>query len=141
MDPRLNKWLRWLEVLKGEIQELVVAKYTFHEIQGMIAANPKLQTGNSFYRYITSTYVSHVVIGLRRQLKTDHQSISLALLLQELAQTPEVLSREYYVALYKGSVVEDFANRDLGSRGHKAVGVRSCFLPSLGFLIVLVQTD
>jgi hypothetical protein len=68
--------------------------------------------------------VSHVVIGLRRQLKTDHQSISLALLLQELAQTPEVLSREYYVALYKGSVVEDFANRDLGSRGHKAVGSR-----------------
>lgn len=112
MDPRLKKWLRWFEVIKTEGQELVVAKHTFHEVQKMIEANPKLQTGNSFYRYFTGTYVSHVVIGLRRQIKTDPQSISLALLLKEMTETPEVLSREYYVSLYKGSVVEDLADKD-----------------------------
>jgi hypothetical protein len=112
MDPRLSKWLRWLAVIKIEVQELVVAKHTFHEVQKMIEANPKLQTGNSFYHYFTSTYVSHVVIGLRRQLKTDPQSISLALLLKEITETPEVLSRKYYISLYEGSAVEDLADKD-----------------------------
>ena len=64
MDPRLSKWLRWLEVIKAEIQDLVVSKYTFHEVQKMIAENPKIQVENLFYRYITSTYVSHAIIGL-----------------------------------------------------------------------------
>lgn len=112
MDPRLEKWLRWLDVIKTEIQDLVVAKHTFREVQKMIAANTKLQTSNSFYRYFTSTYVSHTVIGLRRQIKTDPQSISLALLLQEMEQTPEVLSRKYFVSLYKGSIVENLADDD-----------------------------
>lgn len=112
MDLRLKKWLRWLDVIKGEVQELVVAKHTFHEVQKMIEANPKLQTGNSFYRYFAGTYVSHVVIGLRRQIKTDPQSISLALLLKEMSETPETFSRKYYVSLYQGSVVEGLADKD-----------------------------
>lgn len=112
MDPRLRKWLRWLDVVKIEVQELVIAKHTFHEVQKMIDANPKLKTGNSFYRYFTNTYVSHVVMGLRRQIKTDPQSISFALLLKEMTETPEVLSRRYYVSLYEGSVVEDLADKD-----------------------------
>jgi len=112
MDPRLSKWLRWLDVIKSEIKDLVVSKHTFHEVQKMIAANPKIQVKNSFYRYITSTYVSHALIGVRRQVKTDPQSISLALLLQELIKTPEVLSRKYYVGLYNGSTVEDLADKD-----------------------------
>lgn len=112
MDARISKWLRWLDVIKAEIQDLVVSKYIFHEVQKMIAENPKIQVNNSFYRYITSTYVSHAVIGLRRQLKTDPQGISLALLLQELIKTPEVLSRKYYVGLHEGSTVEDLADED-----------------------------
>ena len=112
MDPRLSKWLRWLDVIKSEVQDLVVAKYTFHSVQAMIAANPRLQVGNSFYRYITSTYISHTVIGIRRQVKIDPQSISLALLLQDIIATPEVVNRKYFVSLYKGSAVEDLANDD-----------------------------
>ena len=112
MNPRLSKWLRWLDIIKLEIQDLVVSKYTFHEIQKMILENAKLQVDNSFYRYVSSTYVSHALIGLRRQVKKDSQSISLALLLQELVDTPEVLSRTYYVALYEGSTIEDRADKD-----------------------------
>jgi hypothetical protein len=111
-DPRLEKWLRWLNVIKLQVRDLVMAKYTFHEIQKMIAANPTIQKDNSFYRYLTNTYVSHVVIGLRRQLKLDSQSISLVLLMQELIATPEVLSRTYFKGLYAGSVVEDRADGD-----------------------------
>lgn len=111
-DPRLEKWLRWLNIIKLQIRELVQAKYTFHEVQKMIAANPAIQKDNSFYRYLTNTYVSHVVIGLRRQLKLDSQSISLVRLMQELTESPETLSRAYFKGLYAGNTGEYLADGD-----------------------------
>jgi len=91
MDPRLAKWIRWLKVVHDEIQQLVMAKDTFWEVQEMIKANKKIQKPSSFYQYLGNTYVSHSVIGMRRQLKVDSQSISLARLLTEMAETPEVV--------------------------------------------------
>ena len=112
MDKKLKKWLKWLDVIKAEVQDLVVARRTFHEIQQLIKDNPALHQPNSFYDYLSRTYVTHVVIGLRRQIKCDDQSISLARLFEELIESPHILSRSYYVNLYKGSTVEDFANKD-----------------------------
>jgi hypothetical protein len=115
MDKKLEKWLKWLDIIKSEIRELVVAKHTFHEVQKIISDNPELHEANSFYRYFTNTHVSHVshvVSGVRRQVKCDDQSISLARLLTEMVASPQILSRDYYVSLYKGSLVEGFADKD-----------------------------
>jgi len=112
MDKKLKKWLRWLDVIKTEVQNLVMAKRTFHEVQQLISDNPMLHQPNSFYGYLSRTYVSHVVIGIRRQIKCDKQSISMARLLEELIESPQVLTRKYYVDLYKGSIVENFADQD-----------------------------
>lgn len=112
MDTKLKKWLQWLEVIKAEVQDLVMAQRTFHEVQQLIIDNPSLHQPNSFYDYLSRTYVSHVVIGLRRQIKYDNQSISMARLFKELIESPQVLTRSYYVGLYKGSVTEDFADKD-----------------------------
>lgn len=112
MDLKLKKWLKWLSVIHDDIQDLVVAKREFLEIQALIKANPKLHKPNSFYDYLARTYVSHVVIGLRRQIKCDSQSISFASLMKEMIDSPETLSRKYFIGLYKDSVVEDFADKD-----------------------------
>ena len=58
------------------------------------------------------TYVSHVIIGIRRQLKIDNKSISFAKLLSEISLDPKRISRKYYVGLYKGSTVELMADKD-----------------------------
>ena len=112
MDTKLKEWLGWLKIIEGEVRDLVMVKRTFHEIQQLIKDNPALHQSNSFYDYLSRTYVSHVVIGVRRQIKCDKQSISMARMFKELIETPEVLTRSYYVGLYKGSVVENFADRD-----------------------------
>ncbi|MEO8418994.1 MAG: hypothetical protein ABI475_09740 [Methylophilaceae bacterium] len=112
MDPKLTKWLKWLKVIHDDIQDLVVAKREFSEVQGLIKNNPKLHQPSSFYHYLARTYVSHVTIGLRRQIKCDSQSISFARLMTEMIDSPATLSRKYYVGLYKGSTAEMFANRD-----------------------------
>ncbi|MCI0427012.1 MAG: hypothetical protein L0Z46_03225 [Nitrospiraceae bacterium] len=112
MDPKLKKWIRWLKIIHDEIQQLVIAKDTFWEVQEIIKRNNKIQKHSSFYQYLGNTYVSHSVIGMRRQLKVDSQSISLARILTEMAETPDVISRKYYKGLYSGSVVEGFADGD-----------------------------
>lgn len=112
MDPKLEKWLRWFDVIKVEIQDLVVAKHTFNEVQGMIRANPKLHKHSSFYDHFARTYVSHVVIGLRRQIKRDGQSISMSRLFEEMIATPQAFPRKWFTDKYKGSVVQDFADSD-----------------------------
>lgn len=112
MDPKLAKWIKWLETIKDEVGELVRAKHMFREVRNMIAANPTLQGHNSYYRYLAGSYASYAIIGVRRQLKIDKQSISFARLLNEISESPELLSRNYYVSLYQGSSVKDLANDD-----------------------------
>lgn len=112
LHPKLVNWLCWLKVIKGEVQELVIAKDTFQEVQKLIDDNPLLHQPSSFYYYLSNTYVSHVVIGLRRQLKCDNQSISMARLFVEMIETPQAFTRAYYANLYKDSVVEDLADKD-----------------------------
>ncbi len=112
MDPKLTKWLRWLEIIKNEVQDLVMAKHIFHEVQRMISDNPLLHQNNSFYDYLSRTYVSHVVIGVRRQIKCDDQCISMVHLFDEMIASPQAFPRTDYTAQYKGSVVENFANKD-----------------------------
>ncbi len=107
MNPKLKKWLRWLEVVKNEVRELIKAKYTYHEILSMIDNNPLLnKQSNLFYEYLVHTYVSHVVIGVRRQIKCGKQSISIIRLLREMSASPQILSRKYYVALYKPPAID-----------------------------------
>ncbi|SDH66311.1 hypothetical protein SAMN05216603_111167 [Pseudomonas benzenivorans] len=112
MNQKLKKWLRWLDIIKGEVQDLVISKHTFHEVQKLIKNNPLLHKPSSFYDYLSRTYVSHVVMGLRRQIKCDNQSISMARLFEEMIESPQAFTRSYYVGLYKGSVAECFADKD-----------------------------
>ena len=112
MDQRLKKWLRWLQVIHDEVQQMLIARDIFWSVQKLIRENQKIQKPSSFYKYLGDTYISHVLIGIRRQIKIDNESISLSRLLIEISKTPEILSRKYYTELYSGSVVADKADRD-----------------------------
>lgn len=103
--------MEWLKTVEGEVQDLVVAKHIFHEIQGMIRDNPRLHQYSSFYDYFSNTYVSHVVIGVRRQITCHKDSSSMADLFKEMIATPETFTRAHYTAKYKGSAKEDDANK------------------------------
>lgn len=112
MDNRLKEWLRWIKVVHDDIQQMLIKRNIFWEVQDIIKTNSELRKPSSFYSYLGDTYVAYISIGIRRQIKVDKQSISFARLLTELANTPAVLSRKYYVSLYKGSTVERLADID-----------------------------
>lgn len=110
-DAIFAKWDGWLSTIDGEIQGLLVNRHIFREVQAIIQANPKIQLASSFYQWMGNTYATAAVIGVRRQLDKDPDSISFARLLGEVAAHPQVLSRERYLALYK-TMPRDLGDKD-----------------------------
>lgn len=113
MDQRFEKWERWLETIREEVMDLVRSKHIFWKLGDIVKNNPKIQKPNSFYKFAGDTYVAYSVMSVRRQIKYSKckQSISFVGLLKEIIQTPCVLSRERFVALY-GKDAQFEANHD-----------------------------
>jgi hypothetical protein len=112
MSDKLITWIAWLKIIHDDLQELLISQREFDEVQAVIKANPKLHKPSSFYSYLIRSYVSHVLMGVRRQIKVHHDSISFARLMKEMIDSPDKLSRAYYCSLYKGSLVENLADKD-----------------------------
>ena len=113
MDQRFQKWEKWLETIRYEVMDLVRSKHIFWKLGDIVKNNPKIQKPNLFYKFAGDTYFAYAVMGIRRQIKPHKDSISFAGLLPEMVETPCVLSRERFVALYeKDSQYE--ANHDFG---------------------------
>lgn len=100
MDKTFNKWTQWLDIIYKEITSLSVNRHIFWEVQEIIKTNKNIQKPSSFYEFLGSAYGSLTVMGIRRQVKIDKQSISFARLLDQIAKTPSVISRQRFVALY-----------------------------------------
>ncbi len=107
-----TKWLKWLETIEREITWLAIHRHIFLETQKIITANTRIQKPSAFYTWMRMAYVTDITVGIRRQLSRDADAISLWKLLEELATHPQVMSRRRFVALYKGSSVERFADED-----------------------------
>lgn len=110
MENRFEKWDRWLESIYIEITNLSRYRYIFREVQKIINNNPKIQKPSVFYEYFGVSYSALIFMGIRRQVKTDKNSISFARLLEEIIETPDILSRTRYVSLYKVSPVKHLAD-------------------------------
>jgi hypothetical protein len=99
MDQKLKKWIKWLKVIESEIVPLVEAKDIFWSLQEMIKENIQIQKPSRFYNYMGNTYQAFILMGIRRQVKIDNQSISFARLLLDIECYPDKISRKYYLQI------------------------------------------
>ena len=99
ISPKLKKWLKWMKVIEKEIYGLVVDANMCREVRDIIGDNPRIQKPSAFYNYLSRTYFSHALAGLRRQIKPQKDSISLVGLLDDIAKNPEELSFKYYCSI------------------------------------------
>jgi hypothetical protein len=116
VDRRIEKWKRWLSVIRGDIQQLLVNREIFWDLQELVKNNPNLNKPSAFYQYLGDTYVSYIVIGIRRQAEESkpwqkNSSVSFLRLLGEIAGAPSLVSRSYFRELYKGTAVEALAEQ------------------------------
>ena len=112
MQQRYNKWQNWLKIIDKEVTDLHRYHHIFDEVQKIVTDNPAIQKPSSFYEFLPKAYVALIVMGIRRQIKLDSQSISFARLLKEIVETPEIITRERFVKMYKGTVVKKYADSD-----------------------------
>jgi hypothetical protein len=110
MDHKLQKWIKWLDVIKVEISELLIGRNIFWQMLELIESNQVSKGKLILGHYLCSSYVSHVVMGIRRQIKIHRDSISFASLLEEIIKNPELISREYFKGLYINSPIANKAD-------------------------------
>lgn len=101
MDPKFKKWIKWLSVIEEEISELTIGKHIYWQIWQILKTNETTRKNLLLFHYLNNSYVSYAVMGIRRQVKIDKQSISLLHLLEEIKIYPKLISRKYFVSLYK----------------------------------------
>lgn len=105
---RIEKWRRWIDVIQEDLGRLLLRRTLFKDLVKMRDENPRLKEhGDAFFGFLTELFVDSVVIGIRRQLKDHRDSISLARLLREIADNPELLTREGYYDLWRAAGYAD----------------------------------
>jgi len=103
-QERLKRALEWLDIIAGQVTELLINDYVFSEVQQVIRANQKLQHSESiFFEWMGSVFAHSAAVGVRRQADLDDRSVSLHRLLVELQNYPHLITREYHRNLFKNS--------------------------------------
>ena len=105
MDQQFKKWDGWLkDYIYPEIVELVSFRHIFRKIEKMANENLLFQQLESFHWFIKSTYFDYAVMACRRQLKSDHDSVSFVKLLEDIIKFPHVMSKERFVDQHSKSM-------------------------------------
>lgn len=99
-NQKIEKWKKWLITISNEVRDLVRSCKIYSEIRQIVTSNPRINTSNLFYDWITRNYVDATLMGIRRQLDDHCDSVSLKNLLSDMKNNLDLLSRERHLALY-----------------------------------------
>ncbi|MBW4488331.1 MAG: hypothetical protein KME12_11135 [Trichocoleus desertorum ATA4-8-CV12] len=100
MEQKIQKWNKWLQVLRQEITKLIQSNYIYAETREIVIANPDINNSNIFYDWLTRNYVCTTLMGIRRQLDEHSDSISLVKFLRDLQINNTLLTRKRHLTLY-----------------------------------------
>lgn len=106
IDERRKRALVWLEDVYSEYKQAGIKYRVFSEVNKMFG-NPKLiGLDNTFHAWMFDVYTDSIALAVRRQVEPgkypngkSRNIISLRALLEELANYPEIITRDYYRSL------------------------------------------
>ncbi len=96
-DKKLGKWLKWMDIIFGECQNLVIKKYHYDEYLKIVKSNPFIGTPDDFHQWAARNYYESALMGIRRLLDDHKDAVSLSKLLKELMDSPKTLSLSWYM--------------------------------------------
>jgi hypothetical protein len=109
MTPRIKKWVRWLDVIKHQLYSAMESRLVYTTTVEIVTTNYTLPQRSAFYGRIQLWYAESIIMAVRRQAKVG-QGISLAGLMRDVAHHPKEVTREYWLGLWKGHVLEEGAD-------------------------------
>ncbi len=95
----LRKWTRWVETVYSELVHLADNRQIFRDTQAVAKNNPVINKENAFWEFILTSYTTHASLAVRRQLDRDRRSVSLRLLLEDILEHPQALTRRRLLCL------------------------------------------
>lgn len=111
-----KKWSGWLKrIEKEQLRDLLINRHIFKQFQECTAPHVRTYQGAELSEWMVQNYIAFTATAIRRMIekpKKNWKSISLRILLEDLADNATVLTRQRYRNLYKNSVVLPFADRD-----------------------------
>src|SRR5262245_17028300 len=100
---RRARLITWLSSIYEDVQDLLVDDHIFWALQNVVVANPAFKNSSGlFTQWMASSFVQATAAGVRRQAKSDENSISLKRFLIEVQNYPSLVSRSHYMSLYAG---------------------------------------
>ncbi len=100
MDPKISKWINWIELIKEDLSEPVMARELFWQMTGTLDSVHESYNQELLQHYLSSSYRSHVLLGIRRQLKSKPGKISLLGILEDIQENVELITFDMYRSLY-----------------------------------------
>lgn len=115
-----KKWGRWLKRIENDqLCDLLINRHIFHQLQECTTPYVGTHQGAEVSEWMVHSYIAFAATAIRRMIEPPRkqsnrkwQSISLVILLQDVAANDTVLTRQRYKSLYKNSVALRFADRD-----------------------------
>lgn len=124
----IAKWIEWIEVIHDNIEDLLISQHIYKTYLEIVKNNPEIQSPIDFHDWVRKNYASSIAIHIRRELDDTHSDvISLKRLLVQIQKNPQVITKEWFRSLYKGSNAEDFADVDF----EKVAGKGEFFDPEI----------
>lgn len=106
IDQRRLRLINWLDVITHDVQWLLIDQFIFYELQKIVRQNPRFaECDGLFTRWMASGFAQASALGIRRHAKykeqRDKTNISLLRFLTEVKNYPKLISRQFYLELYK----------------------------------------
>lgn len=100
---RLAHWRKWLNALIRETGQLMQVRYIYQKVQEMAESNPHLKHRPARFRkwWMPYTYAHTILAGARRLADTHRDSHSLRRLLEEISDSADTITLDYYLSLYR----------------------------------------
>ena len=104
IDERRARLIGWLEVVRQEVENLLLRHHIFEELRSIVRANEKFASASGlFNEWMALSYAQSATVGVRRHLKVGDDSVSLKRCLEEIQKYPELVSRDFYLDFFAES--------------------------------------
>lgn len=111
MKQKLEKWLRWLDIIQKDTEDLLDKRHIFSGYIEIVKNNTNIQDPSDFHWWVRDNYVASIAMCIRRQVDTDPDVITLGKLLKEIQNEPQVITKAWHRSLYK-NLGPDMADKD-----------------------------
>jgi AbiU2 len=102
-DPRIEKWERWFEHgITNDLYTMHLERFAWKRMEEIARENPDLNGTESYlWEFLFDIYAKTQAAAVRRQADTDPQAASLGRLIWEVEKTPDLLTRDWWIGLWK----------------------------------------